>query len=293
MTNDIKVSDNELKIALLGLGLNMELTRTILDNRPLFERYGINTANRWASFLGQCAHESMFFSAFSENLYYRAETICRVWPSRFKTVNAAKPYAKNPRALANKVYSNRMGNDNKGDGYLYRGRGAIQLTGKNNYLAAGTFLKADLVSSPELVENNVLLALLTAVWYFTKTKYRKKTILEWADTRSHKAVTKTINGGTHGLPERILNTNYVLSTLTKDEGLYKLPVLRVGAKGNGVKVMQNCLKSLGFKVVKIDGKYGKRTSLAIRSFQAANNLVVDGIVGGKTYALLITLASEE
>lgn len=281
-------SNIELQLTLTALSVPADRAEEIISKRDIFEGYGINTPKRWACFLGQCAHESVNFSVLEENLYYRASSIVRTWPSRFKTERQAQPYAQNPRKLANKVYGNRMGNTDTNDGYLYRGRGVIQLTGKNNYIAAGAFIGMDLESAPEMVETSFLLALLTAAWYFTKTKYQKKSILEWADTMSHKAITKAINGGIHGLLDRTYNSNYALSMLTTDNSYFKLPVLRVGDKNKEVRIMQTCLKRLGYQVIKIDGHYGKRTQQALIQFQKDYNLTPDGIVGGNTYSALIS-----
>ena len=100
-------------------------------------RYEITSVDRVAAFLAQCGHESADFTILQENLKYTAEQLHRVWPSRFPTVESAQPYNRNAEAIANKVYSGRMGNGDEasGEGWLYRGRGAIQLTGKSNYTA--------------------------------------------------------------------------------------------------------------------------------------------------------------
>ena len=117
-------------------------------------RFGITTENRVTGFLSQAMHESTNFTRMEENLYYSTpERIRQVFPSRVKSMAEANALARNPQALANRVYADRLGNGNEasGDGWLYRGRGIFQLTGKANYLAATSDLDVDYVSKPELV----------------------------------------------------------------------------------------------------------------------------------------------
>ena len=106
------------------------------------KEFGIDTPLRQAMFLAQCAHESGNFSTVEENLHYRAETLLKIFPKYYKTLAEAMAHAKKPELIANRVYSSRMGNGNEasGDGYRYRGRGLIQLTGNDNYTACGLSL---------------------------------------------------------------------------------------------------------------------------------------------------------
>jgi putative chitinase len=172
-----------------------------------FETFGIETPEQQASFLGQCAHESANFTALTENLNYKAESLCKVWPKRFPTLESAQPYHRNPEKIANKVYSSRMGNGDEasGDGWKYRGRGLIQLTGKSNYEAFGKAIDVDVVSDPDLVETNIYAAL-SAGWFWSTNRLN--------DIASDiTAVTKKINGGTHGLEDRIAKTEKALQAL--------------------------------------------------------------------------------
>jgi putative chitinase len=172
-----------------------------------FETFGIETTEQQASFLGQCAHESANFTALTENLNYKAESLCKVWPKRFPTLESAQPYHRNPEKIANKVYSSRMGNGDEasGDGWKYRGRGLIQLTGKSNYEAFGKAIDVDVVSDPDLVETNIYAAL-SAGWFWSTNRLN-----EIASDIT--AVTKKINGGTHGLEDRIAKTEKALQAL--------------------------------------------------------------------------------
>lgn len=145
-------------------------------------------------FLGQVLHESAGLTRFTENLNYSAERLCQVWPERFPTLADARPYAKNPEALANRVYGNRMGNTEPGDGWRYRGRGPIQLTGKSNYAAVGELIGQDLVVLPELME---------------QPRYSLEATIAWWEDRipdhmigDPQKVTKRVNGGLIGLNDR-------------------------------------------------------------------------------------------
>lgn len=172
-----------------------------------FETFEINSLEQQASFLGQCAHESGGFATLVENLNYKAESLCKVWPKRFPSLDAAQPYHRNPEAIANKVYANRMGNgdEDSGDGWNFRGRGLIQLTGRDNYRACGEALGADLESDPDLV-STPMYAALSAGWFWNKNHLNNiaEDIL---------AVTKKINGGTHGLDDRVARTERALNAL--------------------------------------------------------------------------------
>ena len=174
-----------------------------------FERFDINTPLRQASFLGQVAHESAGFTALKENLNYSAEGLTKVWPKRFPSLDAAQPYHRNPEKIANKVYADRMGNGDEasGEGFAYRGRGLIQLTGKTNYQLAGDSLDVDFVSEPDLVSSPKYAAL-TAGWFWDKNKLN-----ELADAQNWTGLTKKINGGTHGLDDRISRTENAMTAL--------------------------------------------------------------------------------
>ena len=118
-----------------------------------FERFGIVSARQQAGFIGQCGHECGNFKVLEENLNYRAATLMKLWSKRFPTLEIANEYAGNARKIANKVYSSRMGNRDEasGDGWRFRGRGCIQLTGHSGYYHAGQALGVDFVKEPDLV----------------------------------------------------------------------------------------------------------------------------------------------
>lgn len=174
-----------------------------------FERFNIATPIQQAAFIGQCGHESANFTRLEEGLSYSAERLMKVWPRRFPTLESAQPYARNPKALANNVYANRMGNRDEasGDGHRFRGRGLIQLTGHAGYFHAGKALGVDLVKEPNLVLTPQYAAL-TAGWFWgTHDCSRFAQAMDW------KGLTRKINGGTHGLEDRVLRTNAALALL--------------------------------------------------------------------------------
>lgn len=174
-----------------------------------FERFGIFTHNQQATFIGQCGHECGNFKILQENLNYKAVTLMKLWPKRFPTLEKANEYAGNAKKIANSVYSSRMGNrdENSGDGYRFRGRGCIQLTGHANYFHASKALGVDFVMDPDLVSTPKYAAL-TAGWFWDTHKLNAP-----ADALDHAKVTKIINGGTIGLDDRIKHTQQALLVL--------------------------------------------------------------------------------
>ena len=175
-----------------------------------FARFDISTPIRQASFIGQCGHECGSFKVLEENLNYRAETLMKLWPKRFPTLEIANQYAKNPKKIANMVYANRMGNRDEasGDGYRFRGRGCIQLTGHANYFHAGKACDEDFVMNPDLVATPKYAAM-TAGWFWNTHKLN-----QYADIRDYTMMTKKINGGAIGLNDRIRHISHALEVLT-------------------------------------------------------------------------------
>jgi putative chitinase len=165
-------------------------------------KFQINTPLRLAHFLAQCGHESGGFRLTKENLNYSAKGLMGIFKKYFPDEATAKAYERKPEKIANKVYGNRMGNgpESSGEGAKFCGRGYIQLTGKDNYTAFGKAINEDIASSPDKVASSY--ALLSAAWFFNKNGLHKI-----ADEGSTDAVvtkiTKRVNGGTIGLPDRI------------------------------------------------------------------------------------------
>lgn len=192
---------------LVKLHINPDLADPLNET---FARFNINTPRQQAAFIGQCGHECGNFRVFEENLNYRAETLMKLWPKRFPTLEFAKQYERNPKKIANSVYANRMGNRDEasGDGWRFRGSGALQLTGHANFYHAGQALGVDFVMEPELVRTPKY-ALLTAGWFWST--HNCNALAEAADWT---ALTKKINGGTIGLADRIKHTEQALSVLS-------------------------------------------------------------------------------
>jgi putative chitinase len=175
-----------------------------------FSRFNIVSNNQRAMFIGQCAHECGNFRILEENLNYRAATLMKLWPKRFPTQEVANAYEKNPKKIANMVYASRMGNrdESSGDGYRFRGRGCIQLTGHSNYFHAGKALGVDFVANPDLVATPKY-ASLTAGWFWDTHKCNAP-----ADALDFVKVTKIINGGTIGLADREKHVREALVVLS-------------------------------------------------------------------------------
>ena len=176
-----------------------------------FSQFGILTPNQQAAFIGQCGHECGHFRILEENLNYRAATLMKLWPKRFPTLEIANQYAGNPKKIANMVYANRMGNRDEasGDGYRFRGRGCIQLTGHSNYYHAGKALGVDFVMEPDLVATPKYAAM-TAGWFWSTHGCN-----EIAESADWVKLTKKINGGTIGLDDRVLHTKQALEALSQ------------------------------------------------------------------------------
>ena len=175
-----------------------------------FQRWNILTPRQQAAFIGQCGHECGNFRVLEENLNYRAATLMKLWPKRFPTVDIAGEYAGKPQKIANKVYASRMGNRDEasGDGYRFRGRGCVQLTGSDGYFHAGKALGVDFWANPELVATPQYAAL-TAGWFWST--HNCNNLAEAADWLG---LTKKINGGTIGYDDRVKHTNEALAVLS-------------------------------------------------------------------------------
>ena len=179
---------------------------TVIAQIPgVVEKFEINTPLRLAHFLAQCGHESGGFKAVSENLNYGAAGLQSIFKKYF-TPESAKEYERKPEKIANIVYANRMGNGPQasGEGYKFRGRGFIQLTGKDNYTSFDKVVEDDIIASPDLVATKY--PLLSAAWFFHKNGLHKIAD-EGATDAVVTKVTKRVNGGTIGLPDRIKHFN--------------------------------------------------------------------------------------
>lgn len=178
----------------------------------LLPDYGINTPQRVAAFIAQCAHESAEFTVLKENLNYRAETLRKVFPKYFPTAAIAIKYASRAdkqEAIANKVYANRMGNGDEasGDGYQYCGRGLIQLTGRENYSWFAASLNISVEDAVDYLQTFEG-AVQSACWFWESNDLNR-----YADVGDIVGMTKVINGGTNGLEDRIKHYEHALHVL--------------------------------------------------------------------------------
>ena len=178
----------------------------------ILPEYDINTPQRVAAFIAQCAHESGGFKALKENLNYKAVTLRKIFPKYFPTDEMAAQYAAMPNkqeAIANLVYANRMGNGapETGDGYRYCGRGLIQLTGKDNYTWFAASLEIPVEEAAEYLQTFEG-AVQSACWF-----WETNNLNQWADKGDILTLTKRINGGTIGLDDRIKHYNHALHVL--------------------------------------------------------------------------------
>jgi len=172
----------------------------------IVDKFNIINHLRLAHFLSQCAHESGNFKLLTENLNYSADRLLKIFPKYFKDRAIADAYARKPQKIGSRVYANRMGNGDEasGEGFKFRGRGYIQLTGKDNYKQFGAFVGEDLVANPDLVATKYPLT--SAAFFFDKNKL-------WdicdrgATPEVVTLVTKRVNGGTHGLEDRLSKFN--------------------------------------------------------------------------------------
>jgi putative chitinase len=169
-------------------------------------KFQINTPLRLAHFLAQCGHESGGFKFIRENLNYSADGLKKIFPKYFKEPGLAEKYARQPEKIASRVYGGRMGNGDEAskEGYKFRGRGYIQLTGKSNYTEFDKFVDENIIEDPELVATKY--PLLSAAWFFHRNGLNALAD-KGADTATVTAVTKRVNGGTIGLPDRIKHFN--------------------------------------------------------------------------------------
>ena len=203
--------------------LTLQQLKQLLPKNPYVEHwhnalaqllpdYEINTPQRIAAFIAQCAHESGGFTALKENLNYRPATLRKIFPKYFPDDAIANEYCSRPNkqeAIANRVYANRMGNGDEasGDGYKYCGRGLIQLTGKQNY----TWFAASLHISPDEASEYLATfegAAQSACWF-----WETNNLNQWADKGDIITLTKRINGGTIGLEDRIKHYEHALHVL--------------------------------------------------------------------------------
>lgn len=175
----------------------------------LLPDYEINTPQRIAAFIAQCSHESGGFMFLKENLNYRAESLMRVWPKYFPTIDIARQYEKKPEKIANRAYANRMGNgpEESGDGWKFAGKGLIQLTGRTNYTWFAASLEISVEEASEYLQTFEGAAQ-SACWFWENNNLNR-----FADVGDIKGMTKVINGGYIGLEDREKHYQHALHVM--------------------------------------------------------------------------------
>ena len=253
-----------------------------------FARHEVTTPLRIAHFLAQVFHETGGLTILVESMNYSAERMPKVWPKRFPTIASAKPYAHNPKALAEKTYGGRMGNgpEGSGDGWRYIGRGAVQCTGKESYERFGAELGIDLLGDPDLaIDPRFVLEIALAEW-------SEKRCNEKADRNAIKEISVAINGGLVGYPDRVAWFDRVWPVVQSLAGDLPAPSWTVSQPDPDVEALQRMLVAAGYPV-EVDGRKGPQTVKAIKRFQAEHGLEIDGVAGRLTRKALADVVAPD
>jgi putative chitinase len=284
----MSVTLHEAGLRAIAPGAAAWIVKGILDNQHLLPKYGIDTEERVEHFLAQCALETQGFTRLEENLFYTtAGRLMRVWPSRFKTAASATPYLRNPKKLALKVYSNRMGNrPGTEDGWRFRGSGCKMTTGRYNYGVVERDTGLPVTKKPEMLRRFPE-ALESACIYWKTNRLNR-----FADAGNVRGLTKAIQGGYGGLADRRIYTERASRvnwrTGAPDGAAHEpvgVVVLRQGAHGELVKTAQRRLLEHGYQI-RVDGDFGGGTDNIVREFQEDHGLMADGVIGSATWRAL-------
>lgn len=234
---------------------------------PLFEKYQVNTSKRLAAFMAQSGHESLDFKVLQENLNYTADRLYQIFSGFFTNRSHAQQFHRKPELIANFVYDdrhparkNKIGNIYDGDGWKFRGSGIIQLTGRWNYLEFADYMNMTIDEVVAYIRTKKG-ALESALWFWTKNHLN-----ELADRDDIVSISKRVNGGEHGLQDRINRYN------RNKELLEETVELKRGSRGDSVKEIQKILGLI------TDGIFGPRTEAAVKYWQLINNYMSNGIL---------------
>ena len=240
----------------------------------ILPEYGIDTPKRLAGFLAQTAHESADYKLLEENLNYSAAQLQKTWPKRFDATTAAQ-FARKPEAIANKVYSDRMGNGSaeSGDGWRFRGRGIKQLTGRDNYTAFGKSVGMTAEKAAEYLTTKKG-AVESAAWF-----WKTNNLNRFADAGDIVGLTKAINGGTIGIDDRKKRYTAAIAVLENEKTTAVASAkkstsgetVKRGDRGEAVSAIQSALG------MKADGVFGVATEATLRVWQAKNGFVANGV----------------
>ncbi len=261
----------------------------MLRSWETLQEFELNTPERVGHFIGQGLIETGWLTLTEEKLWYSAERLLQVWPSRYRgKPDLLKAHAGNPEALANYVYAREsLGNTQPGDGYKYRGRGFIQLTGRDNYRRVGEAANLPLEERPDLLAKDYMASIRAAAAY-----WKMNGLNEWADKGDAAAVSRGVNYGNpqsrsaaHAEGERVLWTSKVLDLLKSPQRVIDDPnaPLKIGDRGERVQALQEDLVRLGFDVVGTpDGIFGRNTKLGVLGAQDQLGLERTGIADSAT-----------
>ena len=276
MKSEMDLTSDQIEHLLHG---NPDWEEWVAPMQKLLPKYEVNTAERIAMFMAQCGHESNNFRVLEENLNYSAVGLNKIFPKYFERAGRdANKYHRQPERIANVVYSGRMGNGDEasGDGWRFRGRGVIQLTGKNNVSRFAEYVGMSLDEVIEYLGTKEG-ALESACWY-----WKIRNLNEPSDACDVVRATKLVNGGTIGLADRQHHYEEAMQILGGKYTPKPRPVLlKLHSTGDEVEAVQ---RKLGLAA---DGHFGKLTEAAVIAWQANNGLTPDGIVGPQTMKKLL------
>ena len=272
-----------------------QYTETLLRGNELLTRYGINqTPHRFCHFLGQIGNECGRLTILEENMNYTsASRIQAVWPSRFPTLASAQEFARNPQGLAEKVYNGRLGNDRPGDGWLFRGRGLVQITGRGGYREMGRKLGIPLEENPDLACDPEHALKIACETWMAKQLAGERDMNRLADVNKLEAMTYRINGGYTNIGDR----QSAFEQAWRIWGAGEPPksplepgVLDRGDRGDRVDILNDKLDDLGLFQGITDKRpqqvFSISTYKALRNFQQAQGLTQTGVCSGETWTAL-------
>jgi len=271
-------SGRAIESVLREIGADANWAAPLCEWMPVYE---INTPLRISAFIAQCSYESANFTRLEENMNYSWSRLRQVFPRYFPTDKLAREYDRDPERIANRVYddslrTNKLGNTEPGDGWRFRGRGIIQLTGRDNYQAFALSAGMSLEQVTQYVATPAG-AVHSAAWF-----WKSKNINVAADAGDIDAVSVRVNGGKIGLAERRVLYHRIIKILTTATTQQSTPTpgvagtLRLGSVGPGVVALQTALG------IRADGVYNQTVVSAVKRYQAARGLVSDGIAGPAT-----------
>lgn len=265
-----------------------------------FERFGVTTPLRLAHFIAQGLIETGFLRYASENLNYSAEALRKAFAKYYPTDDLAREEARQPERIANRVYGGRMGNTEPGDGWRFRGRGFLQITGRKNYRRYGEMTGLDLVGDPDILTRDLKASILVAAAFWHDNR-----LSTYADANNAAAVSRGINRGdpastkmANAEPERILWTKRVLGLLTEParvllgEHAQADDTLSLGERGDAVRALQQDLIAIGYRPGKADGVFGIGTLRALIAFQFEQGLAPTGAADSNTLAAIAAARAE-